>query len=101
VPTTRPRHTITETPPVNKALDELRAQMRENSPWLREDRIDFAELVILGAKAKAERLRRESEAACAARERLAEMIRTGSGPEPDVAAAEEVKYLGLIANYDE
>jgi hypothetical protein len=74
--------------------------MREAPVWPREDRIDFAELVILGAQAKAERLRRESEAACAARERLAEMIRTGSGPEPDIAAAEEVKHLGLIANYE-
>jgi hypothetical protein len=57
VPTTRPRHTITETPPVHEALDQLRAQMREAPVWPREDRIDFAELVILGAQAKAERLR--------------------------------------------
>jgi hypothetical protein len=100
VPTTRPRHTITETPPVHEALDELRAQMRENHAWPREERIDFAELVILGAQAKAQRLRCDGEAARAARERLAEMIRTGSGPELDIAAAEEVKHLGLIANYE-
>ncbi len=93
MPTTRPRYTITETPPVHEALDELRSQ-------LREERIDFAELVILGARAKAQRLRRESAAAREARMRLAEMIRTGSGPEPDIAAAEEVKRLGLIANYE-
>ena len=49
VPTTRPRHTITETPPVHEALDELRAK-------LNGDRIDFSELVILGARAKARRL---------------------------------------------
>jgi hypothetical protein len=85
---------------VHKALDELRAQMREAPVWPREDRIDFAELVILGARAKAERLRGDSEASREARERLAEMIRTGSGPEPDIAAAEEVKHLGLIANYE-
>jgi hypothetical protein len=100
VPTTRPRHTITETPPVHEALDQLRAQMRESNPWPREERIDFAELVILGAQEKAQRLRSESEAAREARRHLAEMIRTGSGPEPDIAAAEEVKHLGLIANYE-
>jgi hypothetical protein len=95
VPTTRPRHTITETPPVHEALDELRVELGE-----REDRIDFAELVILGARAKAQRLRGESAAAREARRHLAEMIRSGSGPEPDLAAAEEVKHLGLIANYE-
>jgi hypothetical protein len=93
MPTTRPRYTITETPPVHKALDELRAE-------LREDPIDFAELVILGAQAKAQRLRHDSTAARAARMRLAEMVRTGSGPAPDLAAAEEVKHLGLIANHE-
>ncbi len=85
---------------MNKALDELRAEMRENPTGLRDDRIDFAELVILGAQAKAQRLRRDGETAREARRHLAEMIRTGSGPEPDIAAAEEVKYLGLIANYE-
>jgi hypothetical protein len=103
MPTTRPRHTITETPPVNRALDELRAQMRETStglyPGLRKDRIDFAELVILGAQAKAERLRRDGEAAREAREWLAREIREGTS-QPDLKAAEEVKYLGLIANYE-
>lgn len=100
MPTTRPRHTITETPPVHKALDELRAEMRGNSIGLREDRIDFAELVILGAQAKAERLRRESAAAREAREWLAREIREGTMP-VDLKAAEEVKHLGLIANYDD
>jgi hypothetical protein len=100
VPTTRPRHTITETPPVQEALDELRAQMREGDARPREERIDFAELLILGAQAKVQRLRRDGAAAREAREHLAEMIRSGSGHEPDIAAAEEVKHLGLIANYE-
>jgi hypothetical protein len=93
MPTTRPRYTITETPPVHEALDELRAE-------LREDRIDFAELVILGARAKAQRLRNESAAAREAREWLAREIREGTS-HVDVKAAEEVKRLGLIANYGE
>jgi hypothetical protein len=40
VPTSHPRHTITETPPVREALDGLRAR-------LADQRIDFAELVVL------------------------------------------------------
>jgi len=95
VPTTRPRHTITETPPVQEALDELRAR-------LNGDPIDFAELMILGARAKARRLPAggDTEKARRARHELAEMIRTRSVP-VDLKAAEEVKHLGLIANYDE
>jgi hypothetical protein len=72
VPTTRPRHTITETPPVQAALDELRARLGEG------ERIDFAELLTLGAEVKARRMATEDAAAATARRRLAEMIRTGS-----------------------
>ncbi len=43
----------------------------------------------------------EDAAAATARRRLAEMIRTGSFRHAvDVEAADEVKRLGLIANYD-
>jgi hypothetical protein len=94
VPTTRPRHTITETPPVQEALDELRAKLGQG------ETIDFAELVTLGAQVKARRMSADDAEARAARERLAEMIRTRSIPPIDVAAAEEVKYLGLIAKYE-
>ena len=79
---------------MQEALDELRAK-------LNGDQIDFAELLILGARAKARRLPDDSEKARRAREEIAEWIRTGTGPKLDIAAAEEVKYLGLIANYDE
>jgi hypothetical protein len=85
---------ITETPPVQEALDELRAR-------LNGERIDYAELVILGARAKARRLPDRSRQAREARERLAEWILAGSGPKLDVAAADEVKHRGLIAKYDE
>lgn len=95
MPTTRPRHTITETPPVQEALDELRAKLGEG------ERIDFAELVELGARVKARRLRADDAASQAARKRLADMIRTRSIPyKVDIAAADEVKHLGLIAKYE-
>ena len=95
MPTTRPRHTITETPPVQVALDELRAKLGEG------ERIDFAELVTLGAEVKARRMATEDAAAATARGRLAEMIRTGSFRYAvDVEAADQVKHLGLIASYD-
>jgi hypothetical protein len=95
VPTTRPRHTITETPPVQEALEELRSNLREG------ERIDFAELVVLGARVKARRLGADSVEARAAAKRLADMIRGRSIPiDVDISAAEEVKRLGLIAKYE-
>jgi hypothetical protein len=94
MPTAHPRHMITETQPVREALDELRAK-------LNGERIDFAELVIVGARAKARRLPDQSRKARRARQQLAEWILTGSGPTIDIAAAEEVKHLGLIASSDE
>jgi hypothetical protein len=33
------------------------------------------------------------------RDEIAEWIRSGDGPKVDLKAAEEVKYLGLEANY--
>jgi hypothetical protein len=83
MPTTRPRHTITETPPVHEALEELRAK-------LNGDRIDMAELVILGARAKVRRLPVNAKSAREAAMSLAEMIRRRSIP-IEVRAAEEVK----------
>lgn len=95
MPTTRPRYTITETPPVQEALDELRSNLGEG------ERIDFAELVTLGARVKARRLRTDSSEARVAAKRLAEMIRSRSIPiDVDIAAVEEVKHLGLIPKYE-
>jgi serine/threonine protein kinase HipA of HipAB toxin-antitoxin module len=96
MPTTRPRHTITETPSVQAALDQLRSRLAKS------ERIDFAELVMLGAEAKARQIAADDDAAAKARKDLAEMIRTGSFRySVDVEAADEVKHLGLIARYDE
>ena len=94
MPTTKPRHTITETPPVQAALEELRSK-------LPGQRIDFSELVILGAEVKARRLPDLGEEAQRARRELAEWISAGAGPEMDIAAADEVKHLGQLANVDE
>jgi hypothetical protein len=93
VPTTKPRHTITETEPVREALDELRSVQGG-------ERIELPDLVIRGARDKVRELRAESGSAHRARQEIAEWIRTGEGPEVEVAAAEEVKRLGLVANYD-
>jgi hypothetical protein len=90
MPTSHPRHTITETPPVREVLDELRAA-------LGRQRLDFAELTVLGARAKLRELRRESPEVEAARARLLAEILDGE-IEPDIAAADEVKRLGLIAD---
>lgn len=93
MPTTRPRHTITETPPVQAALDELRSKLSEG------ESVDFAELVTLGAQVKARRLGAQSKADRAALDRLIGMVRTRSIP-VDVEAAEEVKHLKLIPKYE-
>ena len=87
VPTSHPRHTITETPHVREALDELRTAMGR-------ERIDFGELTILGARTKLADLRTHGVQARAARERLAREIRGGE-TEVDVAAADQVKRLRL------
>lgn len=79
---------------MQEALDALRAR-------LHGEPIDFAELVILGARAKARHLPDHDREARAARARLAEMIRSGSGPAMDIAAADEVKHRGQIVNLGE
>lgn len=78
---------------MHEALDELRAK-------LNGDPIDMAELVILGARAKLRRLPNQSAKARKARKELADWIRNGNPGMVDIAAAKEVKHLGLIANYD-
>jgi hypothetical protein len=67
----------------------------------KDERIDFAELLALGARVKARRMRTDDAAVQVARKRLAEMIRTRSFPyEMDVAAADEAKHRGLAPRYE-
>jgi hypothetical protein len=73
VPTTRKRHTITETDDVEQALAPLRAEGA---------RLDFAELVIRGAQSKLADLQVEREDDArrrALREQFLERTRTGQG----------------------
>jgi hypothetical protein len=79
---------VTETAPVKAALDELRAE-------LGDDRLDFGELVVLGANAKAEALRRSRPDAIEARRWLAERVRRADLP-VDPSAADAAKRHGLI-----
>lgn len=74
MPTTRKRHTITETEEIERALRPLRQ-------WT-QGRVDLGELVRLGAGVKLERLRREEAGArdrAERRERFLERTRTGDG----------------------
>ena len=87
MPTSRPRHAITETPPVQAALDELRQE-------LGTERIQLGELVVLGANAKLAELRAERDDRVARRRRLADRIRSRQLPAVDREAAEEVRRTG-------
>ena len=86
MPTKRRRHAITETPPVEAALDELREA-------LGDDRVEMGELVILGAREKLLRIRAEQDDTAALRRRLADRVRRREIP-ADRAAADEVRRTG-------
>jgi hypothetical protein len=83
MPTARRRHAITETPPVQEALDELRAE-------LGTDKVPMGEIVMLGARAKLAEMRAERADIMKRRRRLAERIRNRE-PLGDPKAAEEAK----------
>ena len=86
MPTKRRRHAITETPPVQAALDELRQE-------LGTDTVELGELVVLGAGVKLEAIRSVQLGDAAKRQRLADRVRsrtTGA----DVQAADEVRSSG-------
>jgi hypothetical protein len=86
VPTKRRRHAITETPPVQEALDELRRE-------LGDEPLSLSELVILGARQKLTRIRADRGDIQARRRRLADRIRAGDVL-VDVEAADEVRRTG-------
>ena len=86
VPTKRRRHAITETPPVQAALDELRQEVGT-------DGVELGELVVLGAGVKLDAIRSARDGDVAKRRRLADRVRsrtTGA----DLTAADEVRLSG-------
>lgn len=87
MPTQRRRHAITETPPVQAALDELRGELGDAA------RVELGELVILGAHQKVAHLRATRDETTARRRRLADRIRRRDVP-VDRAAADEVRRAG-------
>jgi hypothetical protein len=87
MPTKHRRHAITETPPVQEALDELRQELGDAA------RIELSELVILGARQKVSQLRATRNDTTSRRRQLAERIRRRDIP-VDRAAADEVRRDG-------
>lgn len=87
MPTKRRRHAITETPPVQAALDELRGE-------LRSDRVPLGELVILGAGVKLEELRAQRDDKAVRLQRLVDRVRNRELPGIDLEAAREVRTKG-------
>ena len=86
MPTNRRRHAVTETPPVQAALDELRRE-------LGTDRVELGELVVLGAGVKLAELRAAQADTVERRARLAERVRVRRVG-VDVDAADEVRERG-------
>jgi hypothetical protein len=86
MPTNRRRHAITETPPVQAALDELRGELGGG-------RIELGELVILGAQQKVAQVRAQRDDTTALRQKLADRVRRRDIP-ADRAAADEVRRSG-------
>jgi hypothetical protein len=86
VPTRHPRHSITETPSVREALDELRRC---------GERVRLGDLVIRGARQRLAELQAERDEQAHKRDlrlRLIERLRTGEGL--DAVAAYEVREHG-------
>ena len=86
MPTKHPRHAITETPVLKAVLDRLRDLSGEA-------RLNWGELVALGAEEKMRRMQADRERAAAIRKAAAQEIRNGTA-DADVAAADEVKQSG-------
>ena len=81
MPTSHPRHSITETPALAAALEPLRARLGADAPTL-------AELVLRGAEAKLRELEAQDRARGHALETFVD--RLGAGPEPDL---EEIRRI--------
>jgi hypothetical protein len=74
---------------VKAVLDRLRDESGEV-------RLDWGELVMLGAEEKMRRIRHDRDKVASIRQEAAEEIRNGTGQD-DVAAADEVKRSGWVS----
>ncbi|MEI7521283.1 MAG: hypothetical protein ACOYL4_03625 [Miltoncostaeaceae bacterium] len=87
MPTTKPRHAVTETGAVAQALAELRAEPGG------ED-VPISELVVIGARTLAAEKRADRQASHALRAMLAERVLAGGPALGDPVAADEVRRTG-------
>lgn len=87
MPTSKPRHAVTETGAVAEALGELRAE-----PGGAE--VSIAELVVIGARTLAAEKRAQRHANDVLLAELADRIREGGPALVDPGAADEVRRTG-------
>lgn len=85
VPTSHPRHSITETPVLAAALEPLRERLGTDAPTL-------AELVLRGAEAKLRELEAQDRAQARALESFADRLR--AGPAPDLDEVHRIRHAG-------
>jgi hypothetical protein len=83
MPTSHPRHAITETPALAAALEPLRARLGANAPTL-------TELVMRGAEATLRELEAQDRARGHALETFVE--RLCAGPEPDLQEVGRIRH---------
>ena len=83
MPTSHPRHAITETPALAAVLEPLRARLGSNAPTL-------AELLLRGAEATLRELEAQDRAAGQARATFVDRLR--EGPILDVAEIDHIRH---------
>ncbi len=88
MPTKRRRHSVTETPPVQAALDELRQELGDGN-------FELSELVVIGAREKLASVRDERSDISGRRGRLADRVRRRQIG-ADIIAANEVRRSGWV-----
>jgi hypothetical protein len=83
VPTSHPRHSITETPALAAVLDPLRERLGADAPTL-------AELVLRGAQATLRELEAQDRARAHARASFVDRLRTA--PRPDFDEVDRIRH---------
>jgi len=87
MPTTKPRHAVTETGAVAEALAELRAEPGGAD-------VPISELVVIGARTLAAEKRAERDVTEGLRNMLADRVLAGGPALGDPVAADEVRRTG-------